>query len=268
MDADDLAYRKRLLAVKGTPFNVRGLLKRLDVSRTYFHEQSLIRKVARTLVCSERDLRRIRSRKKSLVPNGIDLPDAMGLWSDPRPDTVVFVGNFRYEPNTEGLRWFVTEVWPLLRVRVPQVRMNVIGRRGTREGLHFANRPGIEIIGEVPETLSWVSGATVSVVPLLRGTGTRVKILESMACGRPVVSTTMGADALDCLGEDQGVYRHDSPEGMAQKIADILGDPSSALRSAEKGRQLVQERFSWEKTTATLADDIENWVTVKSNGRG
>ena len=262
LDADDLAYRLQFQAARRDLLRPWNALVGLDACRAYLYEQTIFRSVARTLVCSKRDLRRIRCKRKSVVFNGVALPDTRiaQAEAEPCPKLVIFVGNFIYTPNLEGLRWFVARVWPLVRDEAPDAQLNVVGRGSSSESMRFACQPGIRIVGTVEETVSWFSQATLSVVPLWSGAGTRIKILESLACGRPVVSTVLGADALDYLQENHGVFRHNSPQAMARRIVSILKAPCSALHRAERGRQLVNQRFSWEQTTATLADDIERWI--------
>ena len=108
--------------------------------RSYCYEQRSYRRLARVLVCSETDFSRIHCHRKSIVRNGIDLPDPVRLRTTTRPKTIIFVGQMSYGPNAEGLRWFLNKVWPPLRQIDPEARLMVVGRKANPEILPFARR--------------------------------------------------------------------------------------------------------------------------------
>ena len=260
LDADDLYYRGLARQVRlrthgwGTP------LVAMEACRTYVHESRLLRGVAQALVSTEADLARIHCRRKSVLANGIDLPDLHGWPLQPRPNTIVFVGTASYDPNTDGLRWFLSRVWPLLRCRSPEVELKIVGRDANLETLPFASVDGVELVANVEETSPYIMAASLSIVPLLNGMGTRIKIAESLAHGRAVVSTTIGAEGYDGVEECHGLIRADRPEAMADRISRLLADPEGCLALGRVGRSVAEARFTWESITANLASDIERWV--------
>jgi len=138
--------------------------------------------------------------------------------------------------------------------------LQVVGKGGSAGTLGFANIPGVEIIGEVERPCDWVSQALLTIVPLKHGTGSRIKIAESLACGRPVVATSIGAEGFELVRPDQGLILTDQPAAMADAIETLVRSPQQAREIGVAGRRLAERLFSWETITASLADDVERWV--------
>jgi glycosyltransferase involved in cell wall biosynthesis len=260
LDGDDFEYR--LLLQEAIEWPIRGykMLSALEAIRTWFYEQRIFRRVAHTIACSERDLARIRCKRKSVVRNGVDIPSRNIANSIPDLRTIVMVGSFGYTPNVKGLKWFTQRVWPRVRDMEPEARLNVVGRGATPEALPFALASGIHIVGPVESTSEWFASAVGSVAPILAGSGTRIKIIESLACGRPVISTTLGAEGLERLDESVGVFRADRASAMAKLIVNLLHTPSQSLEVGLRARKVVEAEFSWQVTTATLADHMQAWI--------
>lgn len=180
-----------------------------------------------------------------IIPNGIDpdrlprSPLALG-----RPERLLFVGTLRYWPNAEGVRFFVTQVLPRLRDRIPGIEFVVAGADPSPELVELAKEPGVRLVGRVPDPRPWLEQAGAVVVPLLSGSGTRLKVLEAFAAGRPVVSTRLGAAGLEV---EDGVHLllADSPEEMATTIARLVESPGLRERLVENAWRLVDERYRW-----------------------
>jgi glycosyltransferase involved in cell wall biosynthesis len=265
LDADDLNYVGQARQARLMTHGWSSLLLAAESARTFAYERSVFRKVAQTLVCSQRDCIRIGSGLATVVPNGVELPTRELAETPGRSDTIVWVGIAAYDLNIEGLRWFFSQVWPRLKKLVPKIRMQIVGLYADAQHLPFADSiEGVELVGPVDESAPWMAGGVASVVPLLNGTGTRIKIMESLACGRPVVSTPVGAEGYEDVDENHGLIRASRPEEMANRIAALLSDPDHARELGLAGRKLAEERFSWDVATATLADDTERWILAAS----
>lgn len=221
-------------------------------------EPAILRQVDRALVCSdlERELLHTWGVDGAMVvPNGVDVARFASVARRARgpgePATIVFTGALDYAPNAEGVRWFLERVLPHLREVLPRCRFVVVGKGAPRSLLSRAQPGGIEFTGWVDDTRPWLAQADVAVVPLHVGGGTRIKILEAMAAGVPVVSTRIGAEGiLASAGSDLLVA--DEPAEMARAIAEVCSSTSRAQDLARRGRALVAGRYDWTRATAEL----------------
>jgi glycosyltransferase involved in cell wall biosynthesis len=163
----------------------------------------------------------------------------------------LFVGSGNYPPYERGIAWFVREVLPAVRARVPAA-LDVVGRlperRITADGVHYA--------GPVPEVATWYERAHVAIVPVFDGSGTRLKIIEAMAQGRPVVSTRLGAEGLP-IGAPDHYLQADSAEAFADSLLQVAtwcrsGD-GALLAMLERARSAI-EPLLWDEVVRRLAD--------------
>ncbi|MEM8932976.1 MAG: glycosyltransferase [Acidobacteriota bacterium] len=210
-------------------------------------EAAAVARVDRATVVADRDRRAIldgapetlRSTidaRLRVVPFGLDLDraessDRSGMPTSVSP-TLITSGNLGYFPTVEGVRWFATEVWPRIQARRPDVRWRLAGARPGRSIRELAHRPGVELIADPAELRPLVRGADVAVAPLRAGSGTPIKILEAMADGVPVVTTSDGAGGLDAL-PDEALAIVDDPSSFAEAVLRALDEPEQARRSIE-----------------------------------
>ncbi len=177
-----------------------------------------------------------------MVPNGVDVSE---IRPAPLPDSprLVFTGRLDWLPNVEGLSWFCRSVLPRVRSQVSEVRLDVVGFRPVPDVLALRD-DGVEVHPDVPSTLPYLHGARVAVIPLHVGSGTRLKALEALAAGRPVVGTTVGLAGLD-LQPGRTAEVTDDPDEMAAAIVRLLDDDQRASDLAAAGRRHVEEHFDW-----------------------
>ncbi len=179
-----------------------------------------------------------------VLPNGIE-PATEELSSTPQsPDTLIFNGALTYSSNYDAMRYFLGEIWPLVRAARPNVRMLITGRT---QGVAINALPvdnGVAFTGYVEDIRALVRSSAACVVPLRAGGGTRVKVLEAMAVGTPVVSTTTGAEGL-AVAHGRDILIADTPADFARCTLDLLSDPELRSRLANNARRLVETRYAW-----------------------
>ncbi len=170
------------------------------------------------------------------------------------PDNVVFVGSMDWLPNQEAVHYFVREVWPRIREVRPAARFQVVGRNPTPDIFRLDGVDGVEIVGKVADTRPYLAKAAVSVVPILVGGGTRLKIFEAMAMRKAVVSTTIGAEGLP-LTHGTNVVLADSPQAFATEVIGLLESPGRRSELAASAHELVNASFG-SMTVARQFDGI------------
>jgi glycosyltransferase involved in cell wall biosynthesis len=179
------------------------------------------------------------------LPNGVDLARNQPGPVEPLPDTLVFNGALTYYANAEAMRTFAGEILPRIREQRPEVRLKITGRS---DGVDLGWLPAdgsVALTGYLDDVRPAVAGSWACVVPLRTGGGTRLKILEALALGTPVVATPKGAEGLEVTPE-QDILIAGEPAAFAAQTVRLLGDPQLRLRLAENGRHLVEEKYGWE----------------------
>jgi glycosyltransferase involved in cell wall biosynthesis len=170
----------------------------------------------------------------------------------PEEDVLIFSGNFEYRPNISAVRYFRLRIWPLLRERRPGLRWRLVGRNPDAVRREVAGDPRIELSGPVEDAVGALASARVVVVPLLAGSGTRLKILEAWAAGRAVVSTSLGAEGLPAQ-DGEHLLLADSPEQFAAAVSSLLDSPERRRMLGCAGRRLLEQKFTWPAAWVNLA---------------
>ena len=187
----------------------------------------MIRTFDTVVVVSERERDRLPAGAGSVLvcPNGQDLPVLLPPATAP---VVAFVATLGWAPNVEAALWLGREIWPEVARRVPEARLLLVGRDPAPEVRALAG-PRVEVTGTVPDVAPYLTQAQVLVAPLLAGGGTRLKIMEALGAGRPVVATSIGCDGLEDL-VGRGVVVADTAGAMVEEITALLHDPGMAAR--------------------------------------
>jgi glycosyltransferase involved in cell wall biosynthesis len=204
-----------------------------------------------------------------VVPNGVDLD-----YFRPRlresfdlPPAVFFVGTMYYKPNHDAAVFLAREVFPRVRLQIPDAICHLAGKTGERD-YSALNHPdeGVRMHGFVEDIRAYLEQTQVLVVPLFAGSGTRIKILEAMASGTPVVSTSIGAEGLDYSNEENIVIA-DTAADMAASVVALLRDRERCFRIGRAGRRLVEQKYSWDASADVMRAEIAR-VLVPVSGRG
>jgi glycosyltransferase involved in cell wall biosynthesis len=221
------------------------------------YERSVCQVVRRVVSVSPADtetmVRELGARRIDDVPTGVDI-DYFERPSNPLPASdLVFVGAMDWLPNIDGAIWFMQEVFPLIRSARPTTTITFAGRNPSPE---IRGLSEVHVTGTVPDVRPYLWGASVSIVPLRIGGGTRLKIYEAMAAGVPVVSTRVGAEGL-AVTDGRDIRLADDAQGFARNVLQLLGDAADRSAMADAARELVASRFSWESVTERFEQILE-----------
>jgi glycosyltransferase involved in cell wall biosynthesis len=178
-------------------------------------------------------------KKASVIPNCIDISQYAVNGIDLQPYSLIFSGSFRYQPNYDAMLWFLNEVFLLILEQVPDACLLITGDHANLPLPHLKN---VHLTGHVDDIIPLIASCSVSVVPIFGGGGTRLKIIEAMAVGTPVVSTSKGAEGLLVQNGEQLLIA-DEPDQFAGHVIRLLKDVKLRRRLASNARQLVEERY-------------------------
>lgn len=175
------------------------------------------------------------------IPSGIDLAE-WPVCRTPRAGAqVLFVGNYLHPPNVDGALWLAREVWPLVRLAHPGARLTLAGR-DPPAAIQALAAPDIHIPGAVADMRPLYAQATLVAAPIFWGSGVRIKLIEALACGLPVVTTALAAEGID-LRHAQSVLFAEQPAGFADAIVRLLADPVLRERLGAAGRTLIERDY-------------------------
>lgn len=251
LDLDDLES-KAMRRLSDTRRHLLGhqtyWLDRLESAKTARAEERLGREFGTVLLCSAKDRDEFQQRcpdtTVAVLPNVYPLPagDVLPDHSPPARPTVLFVGSLDYLPNQDAVRLLLDEIVPRVRYDMPDVIFRVAGRRPPEWMAKDCQAARVDLIPNPPDMAPLYRDATVTVVPLLSGGGTRIKILEAFAHGVPVVSTTVGAEGLDVVHR-RHLLLADHVDSLATSLRELLRNADDGVSLAAGGRALLAERY-------------------------
>lgn len=240
---------------------VRRAFFRTQAERLLAFERGACRRAAHVIAVSDEDAKLLRDlcgiSHVSAVPTGVDAAYfSRPAARDADAFSLIFAGSMDWMPNVDGMLWFVREVMPLIRRQVPQCLLTIAGRRPAAAIRRLsAVDSGIRVTGTVEDMRPYLWSAGVSIVPIRIGSGTRLKIYESMAAETAVVSTSIGAEGLGVSSPDT-IRIADAPEDFAGACVELLTDPNVRARQTAAAFRLVSENFSWEKVAARFEETL------------
>jgi glycosyltransferase involved in cell wall biosynthesis len=241
--------------------NERNFLKRWFLGEQYRKfanfERAALAEMEQVVAVSEVDAARLRDdfglRRVEVVENGVDTG-----WFQPGPvprdpARLLFLGSLDWRPNLDGVERFLAEVHPTLRANRPDVQVDIVGRNPPAWLRRLAvTTPGVALHADVPDVRPFLATASLLVVPLRIGGGSRLKILEALACATPVVSTRIGAEGL-MLTPGEHFEQSEAIGDLAPVILRLLAQPERAAAQAAAGLARVRQRYDWDHLAEQLA---------------
>ena len=180
---------------------------------------------------------------QKVIPFCIEKTETPAIDNTKQKDNIGYLGALDWQPNIEGLYWFMEKIWPYVKKQYPQASMQVAGRNAPNRLIKDLTKQGIEYIGEVPDAVEFTTQQSLMVVPLWSGSGIRVKIIEGMALAMPMVVTSMALEGIDATN---GKHLHvaDNAEIFTQKIIHLLKHPDAAKAMGYEAREYALSNFS------------------------
>ena len=243
---------------------VRKLYAAITAGRLASLERRLLSDGFGHLVCSEREreqLHQIVPRARiAVIENGVDTSFFSSFEAPTQARfRLVYVGSMNYQANIEAVTLFVRNVWPLVRREFPDWRLTVVGSNPTPAVLALSGETNVDVTGTVPDVRPFYREALAAVVPLYTGGGTRLKILEAMAAGVPVVSSSLGAEGL-AVSPGENILIADKDEDWLPHLSVLSSQDAVWRRLAANGRNLVISRYDWALVGQLLLQTYRQWL--------
>ena len=194
-------------------------------------------------------------------PAIIEIPGEEVLTVSPEENTLFHIGSMDWMPNIEGVNWFLKEVMPAIHQNFPQLKLHLAGRN-MPETLMNTMIPGVVTEGEVSSSVEFILSKKIMIVPLLSGSGIRVKIIEGMALGKTIISTAIGAEGIPCENR-KNILLANTPEEFSNQISWCLSNPEEARQVGLRARKLAEEHFSMKAVTANV---LQFYQTLRHSG--
>jgi glycosyltransferase involved in cell wall biosynthesis len=243
---------ERLAQVEKNP--VKKLAARLEARRIKPFEVGICNSFDGCIEVSQEDKEMIEQagvkKPVHVAINGVDTGYFASGGKEATEPSIIFVGTFKFFGNQDAVKWMLSEVWPQVKLRQPNARFYIVGNQPPA-WLRPVNDPAIEVTGWVSNLAEIMQKCRVVVAPLRMGSGTKLKILEAMSMGKPVVSTGIGAEGIGAVDGREMLIR-DDPRQFAEAVGACLNDPALAGRLGGNARLLIQNNFSWEKSAGQL----------------
>ena len=187
-------------------------------------------------------------RPVTAIPFGVEPEECLGVTVEPA--SLFHIGAMDWMPNRESIEWLLDEVWPVVHREVPQAHLYLAGRKMPERWMH-ATIEGVSVVGEVPDAGYFIAGKQINVVPLRSGSGIRVKIIEAMAAGKAVVTTSVGAQGIEYT-DGENLLIADTPEQFARQIKRLVEDQDYCAKVGEAAARLVAEQYDVKTLTDRL----------------
>lgn len=247
-----------------TPSLPRKLYASMTAGRVESLEREILRSAMGHLVCSERERRLlldwVPGARIAVVENGVDTK-AFSAGEMGARRRVLFVGSMAYHANRDAIVWFAGKIWPAIHERFPQWTLTIVGSDPPPPVRALSGQPGIEVTGTVPNVQPYYDEAILAIVPLVTGGGTRLKILEALAAGVPVVSTTIGMEGLSVRPGEE-ILIADSEADWLPACSSLADQGRLWRKLATAGRELAETRYDWEILGKPLVNLYSQWLSA------
>ena len=250
-DAQSLNYTRAMSYTTGK----WSIIHRFEKELVLGYEKNIWRYFDKTYVVSPVDQHYLKSLDNNMnievLPNGVDVQKYTFRLSDHQNKQICFIGNMRTFPNTDAVVWFCREIFPMIKKEIPEAKFYIVGTEPSRRVRQLSKIKDVYVTGEVPNVNEYVWNSAVSVAPIRVGAGIQNKILESMALGTPVVTTSIGLEGIEAL-PDEHLLVADSPEEFARTVVQLIREKELRMQISQKARNLIEEKYTWDNMFSPL----------------
>jgi sugar transferase (PEP-CTERM/EpsH1 system associated) len=231
------------------------------------YEPGIVRKFDHCFVVSQKDKDNLRSivpdTDVTVIANGVDVAFYEPQPGKLQPDTLVFTGSMDWFPNEDAILYFYEKIWPLIKRDIKDARLYVVGRNPSNKILNLQRKEAdIVVTGYIADVRPYVVQGAVYIVPLRIGGGSRLKIVEAMAMGKAVVSTSIGCEGIDVL-DNEDILIADEPEKFAANVIRLLKNNELCNKLGVNARRLAESKYSWAIIGRKLNEVYDKMINLK-----
>lgn len=268
IDSNTLALERRISAMQGSAW-IKKLQEKIWYYRLKKYERRMIREFDLCITVGKQDFEVLKLLSPDanvfLIPNGVDTDYYYVLpKSSSGHPTLIFFGNMSFPPNVDAVMYFYREIFPLVRVGVPDVRLLVVGKSPYESIKKLGEDENVVVTGYIEDTRKYIAMADVVICPMRIGGGIKNKILEAMSLGRAVVSTSIGAEGIN-VTSGENILIADTPAEFADSTIKMLNDSSFRERMIRNARELINEHYTWDECSKKYEELCEGILKVSSN---
>lgn len=258
LDLDDIEHIKLIRSIEQPPVHLSTRLYYLHVPALWQQECQAIRFAIRTFICSNHDLAYLANRWSlpgiTVIPNAISIPKPQPITSEP---TMLLIGTYTYPPNLQAANFLIEQVFPLVQQMVPQAKLIIAGKSPEKIRAYQKGLTGVEFTGFVDDLDALYSRSRVICCPIFFGGGTRVKMVEAAAYGKPIVATRIGAEGLEMISDDDFLLR-DLPSEFAAACVELLKNDALCSQLGERARSKAIEHYDRTNVIALIRQHIQS----------
>jgi len=257
-DAHNAVWRIVKEMITSSPLPLQPFVS-LEAKRIKRYEGQVIRRFDRTLAVSEIDRIDLLEAVKfssdgktdqpiiEVIPIAVDTQVLYPLDTQSGSQNILTLGTLHYQPNADGIRWFLQDVYPLVRAEIGEATLTIVGKNPPTDFIESEKQSpnNVQVTGYVPDLDPYFQQAAIVVIPVRAGSGMRVRILEALARGMPLVTTSIGIEGIDAYHE-QEILIADTPHDYAEAVIRLLKDETLRARLSANGRKLACEQYDWQ----------------------
>jgi glycosyltransferase involved in cell wall biosynthesis len=256
-------YLARLKAFRHNRLGLGKLKEAINLKGLKKYEFGMYKHADKVLTLTNQDKKKLLDIFPELdiavVPHGVDVEDFSFSGPEREERSVVFVGNYLHYPNVDAALCFYREIWPRIKSQIPEIKFYVVGQGPPPEIQSLSQDEAVIVTGRVDDVRPYLKKGRAFICPVRLGGGFRGKILEAMAVGTPVVSTSLGAEGVPAV-QRENIIVADNPEEFTQGILDLMTDDRLFERIRKNARRLVEEKFAWKKGVEIMEGVLEKMM--------
>ena len=259
LDAHNVEYDnfRRMSKVKWS--TLRKKFYQHEYEKSFREEVEAFKRHDALFVTSERDksliAKDVPRKPQFVIPNGVDMNFFSSNGVEQEPFSIVFTGAMKYIPNTDGMIYFLEEIFPMIKKVIPQAKVYIVGSQPPAK-LKAYQSDSVIITGFVDDVRPYIDKASVYVVPLQMGSGTRLKVLEALSMEKPVVSTSIGCEGIDVI-DDEHLMIRDNPAEFAQAVIELFENKPKRKRLMNNGYDLMRSKYDWKVVGESIERSFE-----------